>query len=73
MPRAKPQITRATMRAKAYPVLCSAVESGVACGWNRAHKHDPHPAEEVAREAIERAVLDAICEAFDFPEDDERG
>jgi hypothetical protein len=37
-------------------------------GWNRAHKHDATPEDEAIRNAIEQAVLNEICEWFDFDE-----
>jgi hypothetical protein len=54
------------MRAKEYPLLCQAVETGVTRGWNRAHKHDPEPADDRIMEAIVEAVTLEICEAFEF-------
>jgi hypothetical protein len=62
-------VQRCAMRVRAYPVLVDAVSAGVARGWHRAHKHDDEPDEEAIRAAVEDAVLGAICEAFDFPED----
>jgi hypothetical protein len=38
-------------------------------GWNRAHKHDATPEDEAIRNAIEQAVLNEICEWFDFDEE----
>jgi hypothetical protein len=37
-------------------------------GWNRAHKYDENPDPEAIRNAIEQAVLNEICEWFDFEE-----
>jgi len=37
-------------------------------GWNRAHKHHESPDPESIRNAIEIAVLNEICEWFDFDE-----
>jgi hypothetical protein len=54
------------MRAKEYPLLCQAVETGVKLGWNRAHKHDAEPPDDQIMEAIVTAILNEICEAFDF-------
>jgi hypothetical protein len=35
-------------------------------GWNRAHKHTDQPEDHDIREQIERAVMNEICEWFDF-------
>lgn len=66
----RPKVAPGSMRVRAYPVLERAVEEGIAAGWRRAHKHTDKPAPELIREAVLDAVLSAICEAFDFPEDD---
>ena len=65
------------MRPREYPLLCEAVEVGVAHGWRRAFKHreDPLPEAEAAqvREAIAEAVLSDILERFaleDAPEEE---
>lgn len=49
------------MRAREYDVLVRAVEEGTAYGWARAHKHNDAPTDQQIK-----AVLDAICEWFDF-------
>lgn len=54
------------MRVKEYPVLVQAVENGVTLGWSRAHKHDAEPNDDTILEQIQQAVLNEICEAFDF-------
>jgi hypothetical protein len=62
------------MRAKEYDVLTRAVEEGVAYGWNRAYKHTTKPDPDQAREEIYQAVVNSICEVFDFhpyPEEEE--
>lgn len=64
-------VRRGVLRVRAYPVLEQAIETGVAFGWSRSHKHEAHPDEETVKEHMEREVLNAICEAFDFPEDDD--
>ena len=51
---------------RAYPVLSRAIEEGVAYGWRCAHKHTEAPDEEAIRDHIVTAVLDEICEYFDF-------
>jgi hypothetical protein len=56
------------MKAKEYNLITQCVETGVMLGWNRAHKHDATPEDEAIRNAIEMAVLNEICEWFDFEE-----
>jgi hypothetical protein len=56
------------MKAKEYNLITQCVETGVMLGWNRAHKHDATPDPERIRDAIELAVLNEICEWFDFEE-----
>ena len=58
------------MRAKEYPALVDAVESGVACGLTRADKHASDPLTVAQRERVQdqvyEHVLSAICERFRF-------
>lgn len=54
------------MKAKEYNLIVQCVENGIMLGWNRAHKHDDNPNPEFVREQIENAVLNEICEWFDF-------
>ena len=56
------------MKAKEYNLIAQCVETGVMLGWNRAHKYDEIPDPEAIRNAIEQAVLNEICEWFDFDE-----
>lgn len=58
------------MKAKEYPALVDAIESGVACGLVRADKHASDPLTEAQCRRVEKEVYDhvlsAICERFDF-------
>ena len=56
------------MKAKEYNLIAQCVETGVMLGWNRAHKHTDTPDPDTIRSAIEQAVLNEICEWFDFEE-----
>lgn len=56
------------MKAKEYNLIAQCVENGVMLGWNRAHKHNDEPDPQQIRDAIEQAVLNEICEWFDFEE-----
>jgi hypothetical protein len=68
MMRAKRRV-RGGMKIRPYPVLCRAVEEGVAYGWQRAHKHVDAPDAETIEEQIVTAVLNEICQYFDFDDD----
>lgn len=59
---------RGGLEVRAYPVLCRAVEEGVAYGWRRAHKHIDTPDAETIKEQIVSAVLNEVCQYFDFDE-----
>jgi hypothetical protein len=67
MPRKKPKVKiGTTVRLRAFNVVMDAIPSWVSLGWDRAHKHDDHPSEEVIRMDIERAVEDGLCELIEF-------
>ena len=51
-------------------MLGRAVEEGFAYGWNRAHKHTDKPNQEVIETEVLRAIMNSICEVFDFDEDE---
>ena len=57
------------MTPDAYKVMQMAVETGVALGVRRAYKHSAKPSEEAIIAAVERAVIDEICEWFRFDEE----
>jgi hypothetical protein len=46
--------------------LCRAVEEGVAYGWRRAHKHIDTPDAATIEGQIVTAVLNEVCEYFNF-------
>lgn len=54
------------MKAKEYMVLERCVEEGVSYGFNRAHKHTDKPSEDQIKEHIHSAVMNEICEWFEF-------
>ena len=60
------------MNPDAYKVLVLAVETGVALGVRRAYKHDSKPSDEAIIAAVERAVIDEICEWFKFDQEDNK-
>jgi hypothetical protein len=56
------------MKANEYKLLVRCIEDGVQYGWNRAHKHTDEPDEELIKQQIEQAVINEICEWFEFPD-----
>jgi hypothetical protein len=71
MVRAKRHV-RGGMKVRAYSVLRRAVEEGVAYGWRRAHKYSEEPDATSIEEQIVTAVLNEVCEYFDFDDDANR-
>ena len=59
------------MAVRAYPVLERCVEDGVAYGYTRAYKHTDAPTEEGMKEEMLQAVMNSICEYFEFEQSDE--
>lgn len=59
------------VRVRIYPLLCAAVEAGVAYGYRRAHKYEDNPGEEHIKETIISAVTSELCELFVFDDDHE--
>ena len=57
------------MKVKEYTVLSDCVERGVVSGIARAHKHTDTPTPETVRDLVIVAVINEICEYFNF--DDE--
>jgi hypothetical protein len=54
------------MKPKTYPILVDAVENGVKYGYHRAHKHNDNPDQDQITDAIISAVINEICEWFEF-------
>lgn len=65
VPDEKPRFDR-EVRVKAYDLLEKAVEEGLAWGWQRAHKHTDTPTRDHVVENMEREIMNAIHEVFDF-------
>jgi len=61
------------MKIRGYLVLRRAVEEGVAYGWRRAHKHADSPDEETIKDEIITAVLNEVCEYFNFEDEVQAG
>jgi hypothetical protein len=60
------QKVRGGLNVRAYAVLSRATEEGVAYGRRHTHKHTEAPDGEAIRDHIVTAVLNEICEYFDF-------
>lgn len=54
------------MKANIYKIITECIESGIRLGWGRAHKHTDTPGEDVIKERIESAIMEQICEYFEF-------
>lgn len=60
------------MKANEYKLLSRCIEDGIQLGINRAYKHsDGMPSKDVMLDQIEAAVMQEICEWFDFGDSDE--
>jgi hypothetical protein len=61
------------MRPNSYTILCDCLDAGIAYGLRRADKHADDPLTDAQRERLaehlEREILNAICEKFDFDVD----
>ena len=58
------------MKANMYKLIERCVEEGVQYGYNRAYKHTDTPTEDQIKLAVTDAVMNEICEWFDFPQGD---
>lgn len=66
----RPRVSSQTMRVRVYDILTETIEQGIAYGWNRSHKHTDKPDEWHVREQIYQAIMNEICEKFDFDDGD---
>ena len=55
-----------TLLIRLYPLVERAVEEGVASGWHRSFKHTDKPSYDDATDTITQAVMNSLCELFDF-------
>lgn len=58
------------MKANMYKLIERCVEEGVQYGYNRAYKHTDTPTEDQIKLAVTDAVMNEICEWFDFDQGD---
>lgn len=54
------------MKPNTYRLLEMCVESGIAYGLTRAYKHTDKPTTEQIEEKIRQAIMNEICEWFEF-------
>lgn len=54
------------MKPRFDAVLEMCVENGLALGYNRAHKHDEHPTEQMIFDYQRTAIFDEIYQWFDM-------
>ena len=66
MPRKKKLPVTGGMRVDAYTVFCRAVEEAVEAAWNRSHDEVKLPSKKQVCAAMERSVVDNVCEVFRF-------
>jgi hypothetical protein len=58
------------MKADAYKLLDECVDIGIIIGNNRAHKHENNPSMDTINHCIHTAVMQEICEWFNFDNDE---
>jgi len=56
------------MKARDFSTIRQCVEDGIFAGLNRAHKHNETPTREMLEIALYDALMNEICEWFDFDE-----
>lgn len=61
------------MRVKEYRVLDMAVETGALVGVSRAFKHTDEPTNEQIAEQVRIAVMNEVCEWFEFEDEIDSG
>lgn len=62
---AKASLSR-SVNVRVYPILVDRIEAAIDYGWHRAHKHVDNPNPDAIRDAVHQAVINELCELFDF-------
>ena len=57
---------KVTVKLDKYKTVSEAVYSGIVLGLARAHKYEKHPSPTAMADAIDHAVMLALCEVIDF-------
>lgn len=64
------------MKPNTYRIILDCLETGIAVALRRMDKHADNPLTEEQRnraaEHLEREIMDAICDKFNFEDDDEK-
>lgn len=56
------------MTPKTLPLLEQCIETGIALGWSRAHKHTDTPTEQSIKQQMMDAIMLELHTWFDFKE-----
>lgn len=59
----------ATVKVRVYSYVDEKMEDAITYGIMRAHKHTDKPSEEHIVSEIHLAVMNSLCDIFDFGED----
>ena len=54
------------MKVNEYIVMSDCITEGAKYGYHRAHKYHDNPSEDVIIAEIESAIMNSICEYFNF-------
>ena len=54
------------MKPREYPLMMECIERGVSLGLQRARKHTDTPSDDHIRETVQKAVMDEVCEWWQF-------
>ena len=56
------------MKINEYKVLYEAIDTGITLGLGSAFNHTDTPSRNLLRSSLEREIMNAICEWFEFDE-----
>jgi hypothetical protein len=55
-----------TIKPNSYKILSDCIDRGLSYGYNHAHKHIDTPSEEAILEEQHDAIMNEICDYFNF-------
>ena len=61
-----PKIKARKLKVDIYRLFAEDIDLGIQVGYHRAHKYTDKPDEETLRDAIYEAIMNQLCERFDF-------